>query len=222
MLENHGSNPDSNTKDTEPELLRYEGGEQTVMRILDRVCQAKPCCREPERKEDHRDSGMSSCVYVYVCGGGRRMLQVENRTKPRKATGDRCLGGGLLGGGREHVAALLLEEHDVESVKVRERAAGLDGSALLGPSGLSPLVGDTSLLEELLDDGRTSTAGETGDGELGQGEVLESERLTGNTRGGRVNDGLRNRKVSGKSGRKSQLSVTRHAVVNTATSNDLA
>ncbi len=93
-------------------------------------------------------------------------------------------------GGRENVAALLLEEHDVESVKVRERATGLDGSALLGPAGLRPLLDDLGLLEELLDDGRAGTTGKTGDGELGQGKVLESERLTGDLGGGRVNDGL--------------------------------
>lgn len=114
----------------------------------------------------------------------------DSKPKPERQKLNRCLGGSLLGGGRENVAALLLEEHDVESVKVRERATGLDGSALLGPAGLRPLLDDLGLLEELLDDGRAGTTGKTGDGELGQGKVLESERLTGDLGGGRVNDGL--------------------------------
>ena len=103
---------------------------------------------------------------------------------------ERCLSGSLLGGGREDVAALLLEEHDVESVKVRERAAGLDSSTLLGPTRLRPLLGNTSLVKELLDNGRASSSWKTGDGELGQGEVLEGENLTGDTGGGGVDDGL--------------------------------
>lgn len=135
---------------------------------------------------DRRDSIMS-CI-VRVCVMGEECCKCENRNRDLEA--GRCLGGGLLGGGREHIAALLLEEHDVESVKVRERAASLDSGTLLGPTGLSPLLGNTGLLEELLDGGRTSTTGETTDGELGHGEVLESERLTGDTGGGGVNDGL--------------------------------
>lgn len=100
------------------------------------------------------------------------------------------LGGSLLGGGRKDVAALLLEEHDVESVKVRERAAGLDSSTLLGPTRLSPLLSGASLVEELLDNWRAGTSWKTGDGQLGQGEVLEGEGLTRNTGRGRVDDGL--------------------------------
>lgn len=113
--------------------------------------------------------------------------------RPDREQGSRCccLSRGLLGGGRKHVAALLLEEHDVESVKVRKRAARLDGSALLGPAGLSPLLGDTGLVEELLDGGRAGTTGEAGHSELGEGEVLEGEHLTCDTGAGRVNDGLR-------------------------------
>lgn len=118
------------------------------------------------------------------------MEDERNQEKRNLDAETQSLSGGLLGSGREHGAALLLEEHDVESVKVRERAAGLDGSTLLGPTRLGPLLGNTSLLEELLDGGRASTTGETGDGELGEGEVLEGERLTGDTSGGRVNDSL--------------------------------
>ncbi|KAI3476400.1 hypothetical protein L1887_62052 [Cichorium endivia] len=101
-----------------------------------------------------------------------------------------CRRRGLLDSGREHVAALLLEQHNVEAVKVRQRAAGLDGSALLGPAGLRPLLGNTSLVKELLDGRRAGTTGKTGHGELGQGEVLEGEGLAANAGGGRVNDGL--------------------------------
>ena len=111
----------------------------------------------------------------------------QGRRRYAKHTG---LSGGLLGGGREHVAALLLEEHDVESVKVRERAARLDGSTLLGPAGLLPLLDDTGLVKELLDDGRPGSTRKTGHGELGQRQVLERERLAGDTGRGRVNDSL--------------------------------
>lgn len=122
-----------------------------------------------------------------VCGGEECCKRESNGTRKRP---DANLSGGLLGGGREHGAALLLEEHDVESVKVRERATGLDGSTLLGPAGLSPLLGNTGLVEELLDGGRASATGETGDGELGEGKVLEGERLASDTGGGGVDDGL--------------------------------
>lgn len=122
---------------------------------------------------------------------GEMLLRKGDRIKTAtRGTGSHRLGGGLLDSGREHVAALLLEQHNVEAVKVRERAASLDGSALLGPAGLRPLLGNTSLVEELLDGGRAGTTGKTGHGELGQGEVLEGEGLTGNAGGGRVNDGL--------------------------------
>lgn len=119
-----------------------------------------------------------------------RERERRNRSRIKETVAAFGLSSGLLGGGREDAAALLLEEHDVESVKVRERAARLDGSALLGPTGLSPLLGDVGLVEELLDGGRASATGETGHGELGEGEVLEGEHLTSNTGGGRVNDGL--------------------------------
>lgn len=121
------------------------------------------------------------------------MLQERTGTESRRkdtAQTSQSLSRGLLDSGREDAAALLLEEHDVESVKVRERAAGLDGSTLLGPARGGPLLGNTSLVEELLDDGRASTTGETGHGELGEGEVLEGEHLAGDTGRGRVDDCL--------------------------------
>lgn len=119
------------------------------------------------------------------------MLQRENRDRVKQ---DRCLdlSRGLLGSGRDNAAALLLEQHNVEAVKVRQRAAHLDGSTLLGPTGLSPLLGNTSLVKELLDGCRASTTGQAGHGELGERQVLKGKRLAGDTGGGRVNDGLQN------------------------------
>lgn len=121
------------------------------------------------------------------------MLQEKTGDRIKRTTllqTSESLSRGLLDSGRQDAAALLLEQHDVEAVKVRQRTASLDGSALLGPARGGPLLGDTSLVEELLDGGRASTAGKTGHSELGEREVLEGEHLAGDTGGGGVDDGL--------------------------------
>lgn len=106
--------------------------------------------------------------------------------------GKRLCGGslGLLDGGRERVAALLLEEHDVEAVKVRSRTTSLDSSTLLGPAGCGPLVSGTGLVKELLDNWGAGSTGKAGHVQLRERQVLVRVSLARDTCRRSVNDGL--------------------------------
>lgn len=98
---------------------------------------------------------------------------------------------GLLDSRRKSVAALLLEEHNVETVKVRGSTTGLNGGTLLGPARGSPLLNGAGLVEELLDYGGAGCAGKAGHGQLRERQVLVRVRLARDTCRGSVNDGLR-------------------------------
>ena len=97
---------------------------------------------------------------------------------------------GLLEGRAERTSSLLLEEQDVESLKVAGSTSGLERSTLLGPRALSPLLSNALLVEELLDDASAGTAGEAVDNDGGQGQVPVGEGLALNTGRGTVNDSL--------------------------------
>lgn len=92
-----------------------------------------------------------------------------------------------LGDGLAHdVSPLLLLDHDLEAVKVRQTPPLLSRLPLLRPRGLVPLVDESLLLDDLLHDGGAGSKGES-DLEGREGEVLEGEGLAGD-RGGRAVD----------------------------------
>lgn len=88
----------------------------------------------------------------------------------------------LLGSGSlDQRPALLLEQHDVESVKVRCLPLGLVCLPLLSPCALGPLLCDVGLVEELLDNRCASSSWEVGDNEGCEGGVAVANYLAGNT-----------------------------------------
>lgn len=78
-------------------------------------------------------------------------------------------------------SALLLQAHDLEAVKVRQRRPLRLLVSLLGPVGLLPLLVDFGLLPSLLDGGAPRAAGQVGQNELGQDAVGKGDGLPGHS-----------------------------------------
>lgn len=117
---------------------------------------------------------------------------LSDRTCYRRLTGfvHHCLCLDLLDLAADDTSALLLEQHDVETVKVSHLTLVLACGLLLGPGGLGPLLCHVLLVEELLDDGRSGATGQSLECETGKGQVSVTKSLTGNTGGGAVDDSL--------------------------------
>jgi hypothetical protein len=83
----------------------------------------------------------------------------------------------------------LLGQHHGEPLEIVQRPSLLDGSPLLCPGRLVPLLYDLLLLHELFHDAGTGSAWEVGEAERGQGEVLVGEGLAWHAGSGTVNNG---------------------------------
>lgn len=75
-------------------------------------------------------------------------------------------------------SSLLLQSHDLESVKIRQSLPSLLLQALLGPVGLLPLRVDLGLLPELLDGACPRTSGELLNNHLGEQAAGEGDGLS--------------------------------------------
>lgn len=87
------------------------------------------------------------------------------------------LGLGCFDGGS--VLSLLLQSHDLESLKVREVGSGLSGGELLGPRGRIPLGLYTTLLPCLGEGGGSCGPWEACDDVWGEGQVVVCLDVTG-------------------------------------------
>lgn len=113
----------------------------------------------------------------------------KKSSRPTKAS--RHLSGSLLGlcdSLLDFETSLLLEDHDLEAVKVVEGPSLVGGIDSLGESGCSPLSLDVLLLPDLGDDTGTGSTGQLGDDDAGEADVCEGERLAGDV--GRVDQDL--------------------------------
>lgn len=97
----------------------------------------------------------------------------------------------LLGSGSlNQRPALLLEQHDVESVEVRGFPLRLLSLSLFGPRALGPLLSNIRFVEKLFDGRSTGASGQLRDDVWGEGGVSVSDDLARNTGGGAVDDCL--------------------------------
>jgi hypothetical protein len=92
---------------------------------------------------------------------------------------------------------LLLEEHDLEALKVGGLAALLLSGALVGPSRLGPLGLNLGRVPDLLDGRGTGGAGELLEDVRGENEAAVGEGLAGDTGRGAVDESLRGRGKEG-------------------------
>jgi hypothetical protein len=122
-----------------------------------------------ERTDDAAEGGRCPVITSEVSGA---RCPARSR-KAGSSSSSSCLGDRLVDG----IAALLLRQHDLETVEVGEAAARGDRGALLRPRGLFPLGECARLLERGLDRGRASGARQLWDDERGEGEVAEGEGL---------------------------------------------
>jgi hypothetical protein len=88
------------------------------------------------------------------------------------------------------VAALLLEDEDLETLKVGELTSSLSLGDLLTPRRLGPLLIDSRRLPELGNSSRASSTGELRDNDLSQSDVSKRDGLTGDTSLRTVNENL--------------------------------
>ena len=88
------------------------------------------------------------------------------------------------------VASLLLQDHDLEPVKVVELPSLVVGGDLLGERGVIPLFSYLLLLPNLGNLCGTGAARQVGNDDAGQGDVGERERLAGDACVGGVNQDL--------------------------------
>jgi len=94
-------------------------------------------------------------------------------------------------GPSDFVSPLLLENHDLESVKVSQFSPGVSGGNLLSPTGSTPLGINIGLLPVLLHNSRAGGTGDLGDKNRGQSDVGEGDGLAGGAGGlGSINKNL--------------------------------
>lgn len=88
----------------------------------------------------------------------------------------------------DQTSALLLEEHDVETIKVGKVPPLLGSLALLSPRGLLPLGDNLGSVEDLLDGRSTCGTGQLLENVRGEDESSVSEGLAGDTSRGTVDE----------------------------------
>jgi hypothetical protein len=89
------------------------------------------------------------------------------------------------------IAALLLENHDLKAVKVRERPACFNLCTLLRPVRLLPFCDNFLLLDKLFYNSGAGSSWELRDDQRCESEVTIRERLTGNASCWAIDDGLK-------------------------------
>ena len=82
--------------------------------------------------------------------------------------------------GSNNLGLLLPGNHDLEPVEVTEVSSDSLGGELLGPAGLGPCLGDSSLLPGGLDAGGAGSAADLA-GEVGEGDAAEGDDLAGDS-----------------------------------------
>lgn len=86
---------------------------------------------------------------------------------------------------------LLLEQKNLEALKVGKSSSSLSLGNLLSPSGLGPLGVDLRGLPLLSNSRRTSSTGKLGNNVRSQDNVSKSNTLAGDTGGRTVNENLK-------------------------------
>lgn len=98
----------------------------------------------------------------------------------------------VIGTHLDQTSALLLEEHDVETIKVGKVPPLFGSLALLSPRRLLPLGDNLGSVEDLLNGRSTRGTGELLENVRGEDESSVSEGLAGDTSRGTVDESLIN------------------------------